>query len=166
MFLPKPTVSESSIQNWSIVSGWAQPRHGFCAVCFRLLLVVSLWRGPALWGHEHKAGGEDLATHLAIFHPDEPDPWNLGWHWHFSLPDSPGPLSPEGEEPLSHSCDPLPALLSDSLVTSSTGVSTPTAMSALSDHFASPDGVSHSRSVPKALHFGPLTQQLHCRMNC
>src|SRR5690606_3831927 len=65
-----------------VLFGRAQQWSGSKAVAFRLLLVVSLWRGPVLWAHEHSAACEDLSRHLSVFHADNPEAWNLGWHWH------------------------------------------------------------------------------------
>lgn len=61
---------------------------------FRLLLVVSLWDGPVLWGHVHAVGAGDLMTHLQQFHLHDPEPFGLGWHWHLSLPEDGKPGSP------------------------------------------------------------------------
>jgi hypothetical protein len=81
-----------------------QQRCPFAAVGFRLLLLVSLWQGPIIWGHDHAVTDLHLAEHVARFHVSESDSWKLGWHWHFSIPESRQPTSPEDtgrhQEPL------------------------------------------------------------------
>lgn len=156
------------------MSGWAQQRCGFSAALFRLLLVASLWRGPVLWAHEHSAACEDLTTHLSIFHADEPEAWNLGWHWHLSVPDSRGPLTPQDEEkvPYGDPGDSLPALVPGSLSSLTAGLSSPATQSAVAEFSSSSSFDSLSPSEAEVLQFGkrpgvpPSTQQLLCRMNC
>lgn len=63
------------------------------AVAFRLVLAVSLWPGPIPWGHEHFTTQADLHDHLVRCHAQDPEGWQTGWHWHFSLPGSHAPLS-------------------------------------------------------------------------
>lgn len=70
------------------------------AVVFRLLLVVALWEGPVLWGHTHNADRSALAGHIARFHACDVDPASLGWHWHFSLPDTDGSGRSDDECPV------------------------------------------------------------------
>ena len=153
------------------MSGWAEQGNGTSAVVFRLLLVVSLWRGPVLWAHEHDANCENLTTHLVVFHPDAPETWDLGWHWHLSLPDGRGPLSPDDKEPFGEPCDSLPALVSGSLFPLIAGHSSP-ATHAVAAHLAHSVCVSFSPANGDALRVGsrpgtgPSTQQVLCRMNC
>ena len=56
------------------------------SVVFRLMLMASLWQGPILWGHSHQQVREGLADHIAKFHCEGASSWQLGWHWHCSLP--------------------------------------------------------------------------------
>lgn len=59
-------------------------RSSLSAVVFRLLLVVSLWQGQVVWGHQHQADSSSMAEHIARYHAGDPNAWNLGWHWHLS----------------------------------------------------------------------------------
>jgi hypothetical protein len=63
------------------------------AVWFRLLLALSLWQGPVLWGHQHR-GVTGLAEHIARFHADNSSAGSMGWHWHLMMPNGQHPLSP------------------------------------------------------------------------
>lgn len=65
----------------------------FVSVVFRLVLIVSLWQGPIVWGHCHQHSAVGLASHLAKFHSDVSDPWTLGWHWHCTFPNDAFPVS-------------------------------------------------------------------------
>jgi len=68
------------------------------AAGFRLLLIVSLWQAPVVWGHQHSTDAADLAEHLALFHGGDFESCNLGWHWHVSLPQGEAPCSPESPQ--------------------------------------------------------------------
>lgn len=70
-------------------------RSPSATVCFRLLLVMSLWQGPVLWGHQHTPESGVSTTHIAQFHGNQSDAWNLSWHWHFSRLDPSGNASSE-----------------------------------------------------------------------
>lgn len=62
-------------------------------IALRLLLVLSLWDGPVVWGHSHATAmsrTESLAAHIAAHHACEGNAAHLGWHWHFSIPDADG----------------------------------------------------------------------------
>lgn len=62
-------------------------KHGILtSACLRLLLVISLWQGPIIWGHKHHGSGEELANHIVRFHGQELTPREMGWHWHCSMP--------------------------------------------------------------------------------
>ena len=63
-------------------------RQPIATVVFRLLLAVSLWNGPVLWGHQHVHGATADAEHIARYHANDPDASHLGWHWHCTLPES------------------------------------------------------------------------------
>jgi len=70
-------------------------------VALRLLLVVSLWEGPVVWGHSHTSvmsPSESLVAHIAAHHACESDATHLGWHWHFSIPEADG-ANPSPEKP-------------------------------------------------------------------
>ena len=86
---------KSCIPKELTVFGRPQQRCPFATVSFRLLLLVSLWQGPIIWVHDHTPVDSRLAEHVARFHASESDPWNLGWHWHVSMPESRIPTSPE-----------------------------------------------------------------------
>lgn len=152
--------------------GRAQQWSGSKAVAFRLLLVVSLWRGPVLWAHEHSAACEDLSRHLSVFHADNPEAWNLGWHWHLCLPESRGPLAPEDKVPFGDPGDSLPALVSAPHSSLTAGLSSPATQTTVSAFLARSDFDSLSSAEAGVKRFGrgpgagPSTQQLLCRMNC
>lgn len=81
-------------------------------VVFRLLLVVSLWEGPVVWGHSHRVammGPANLTSHIASYHECDTAAADLGWHWHFSIPATDGDSSGSGQS--SHRLPPtvLPA---------------------------------------------------------
>lgn len=137
-------------------------------VGLRLLLWMTLWPGPLPWGHSHAGIQDQLAEHLARFHPHDDHAAELGWHWHLSFPDweHPGqddrPQLPEG---------PVALLLEVRLVTSSP-MSDP-----LLDCAAAVWGRSHEHQValPTAsqLACGPCVwrsgcslQQFLCRLSC
>src|SRR5690606_23608647 len=107
-----------------------------------------------------------------VFHPDEPNPWNLGWHWHFSLPESRGPLSPDGNAPMGDPCDSMPALVPGAVVSwaaalsSSADQSAPAAFLLSRDcRVPSPSEVSVAL-IGTRLASASSMQQLLCRMNC
>ncbi|MBI1346086.1 hypothetical protein GC163_07335 [bacterium] len=69
---------------------------------FRLLLAVSLWDGPVLWGHQHNHDATADAEHIARYHAGDPEAALLGWHWHCSLPESdPSESESPSHQPLS-----------------------------------------------------------------
>jgi len=75
----------------------------FTSVVFRLMLIASLWQGPIIWGHCHQHSIVGLANHIAKFHSQTPDPWDLGWHWHCSLPGDAFPVSSDPNQTNHHS---------------------------------------------------------------
>lgn len=166
------SVPESVVRELQLVLNGAHQRNVSSAVVFRLLLAVSLWRGPLLWAHDHTTADADLTTHLSVFHPDEPNPWHLGWHWHFSLPDNRGPLSPGGHEPLDDTGDSMPVLMPGAVVSGAAGLSSSADQSAMAAflpprdcHVPSPSEVEVAR-IGNRLASGTSMQQLLCRMNC
>ena len=54
------------------------------SIALRLLLILSLWDGPILWGHQHSAGCSHLPEHLAKYHANDARAMELGWHWHLT----------------------------------------------------------------------------------
>ena len=73
-------------------------RSPLAAICFRLLLVMSLWQGPILWGHQHTPDSGVSTAHIARFHGNRSDAWSLSWHWHLSLLERSGDESSEKAE--------------------------------------------------------------------
>lgn len=67
--------------------------HRSLSIALRVLLIVSLWEGPVLWGHHHSPGFIGLSEHLEQFHPglETRSPPQSEWHWHLSWPESPEP---------------------------------------------------------------------------
>lgn len=94
----------------------------------RLLLALSVWDGPVLWGHVHTDGQKGLDTHVARFHACDQSPWTLGWHWHITVPaaddeaDSDGQPTRRSEHTVvlltSSSTETAPQLLAWSIVSS------------------------------------------------
>lgn len=147
-----------------------QQRCPFTTVGFRLMLMVSLWQGPIIWGHDHAPVNARLAEHVARFHAGESDAWNLGWHWHVSMPDSRMPNSPEDSGP--HR-DPLEVATVFRLVSAlgkvgSWGFTHPA--SPLLSNLFPPVVLKPSLGVhDSCLHSfrcNRLTQHLLCRMSC
>jgi hypothetical protein len=61
-----------------------------------LLAVLSL-QASVTWGHQHSSDSADLAEHIARYHSHDSHAWDLGLHWHFTLPGTAGE-SPEHQE--------------------------------------------------------------------
>ncbi len=154
------------------MSGRAQRWKSVSAVALRLLLLVSLWRGPVLWGHEHSADCTDLATHLSLFHGGDPDALHLGWHWHLRFPNSRGPVAPDENSPFGDSGDSLPVVLSGTSSTLMAAMSSWAAQLCVPADPAAKCGVGASSRQTAVAAFGtgpgaaPDTLQLLCRMHC
>lgn len=80
------------------VSANCPRRNSLTAVVFRLMLAISLWEGPILWGHQHSSNSTGMATHIARCHACDESPQSLGWHWHVSLPVQGDPSSSKGDD--------------------------------------------------------------------
>lgn len=90
-------------------------------IALRLLLVLSLWDGPVVWGHSHATAmsrTESLAAHIAVHHACEGNAAHLGWHWHFSIPESDGADPSPGKSSRRVAPSVLPAAESALVVTS------------------------------------------------
>lgn len=68
-------------------------RRSMAEIALRLLLAVSLWHAPIVWGHCHETDDSELADHVARFHAHDSASINMEWHWHVSLPDRQNPNS-------------------------------------------------------------------------
>jgi hypothetical protein len=83
---------------------------------FRLVLAISLWQGPILWGHAHTADISE--NHLTRFHIQPTLGGMMQWHWHLSpparLPHCPFQDEDQPQNPNAEFCggtfSPLPAL--------------------------------------------------------
>ena len=119
-FLPRVHPLSAFLQQSGIVA----------AIGFRLLLILSLWQGPIVWGHYHdghhvqnghgqnghgqnghgqNGHGQDrrglkrsgLAEHLARYHQGETKTECGHWHWHVTLAHR-GPVGEHDSLPPGH----------------------------------------------------------------
>lgn len=160
---------ESRNQDYPLSTSLPQ-QNSIVAVCFRLLLAVSLWQGPVLWGHQHEPNSAGLAAHLSRFHADDSHALTLGWHWHLSLPVQRVPGSSDDAE---QSQQPLPLIVvsSASLCANiSYSSSEPTAFAALTPTALIDSGLEASRTGTCGFlaTYCPAhsPQQLFCRLSC
>ena len=137
------------------------------AVCFRLLLAVSLWQMPMVWAHHHSQDAEELAEHLARFHANEPNPSCLGWHWHFPTTEAglPGTSEHDGEY-----FESLPRMVPPSVDIVDGNAFSPSFLTALGPASQSLQAQFEAEYSQRGFlaTFSPehSTQQMLCRMTC
>lgn len=136
------------------------------SISFRLLLVVSLWEGPVLWGHTHTNATPGLAFHIGRLHSGDPAAMNMDWHWHLSVPDRNG--DEQSERKLPTQSQPTLVRISAELAGfASSSLSAPATLTVGWGSIAAclqPQFMSRGACSTNTLNSSP--QQMLCRMSC
>jgi len=151
------------------LSSYATLRKSWVAVVFRLLLVISLWQGPFPWMHRHTIEDPDLAPHLARFHDRDLTASDLGWHWHFSYPETGGNADSDGNEPVPQRISPSASLGCAQMLLTAEGMHRLFGFCLPISTIVGLIPVVRSANAHSDLaRFSDATisLQLHCRMNC
>jgi len=149
------------------LSAMSQQSRLHTAVWFRLLLALSLWQGPVLWGHQHR-GVTGLAEHIARFHTNNSSAGSMGWHWHLMMPNGQHPLSPSSADQHTSAPRDLSRTTNVSLELADSSQplepdSRPAGPTDLQIGLALTSGLSGFLATYHLLH---PSQQLLCRMTC
>lgn len=141
---------------------------GRIALAIRLMLALSLWQGPLVWGHDHSTSAPS-AEHVARFHGGDLASAQSEWHWHFSFPEGADPSSSPTDEP------PPPSSWPRTLSANSSGLDVQV-LTQLSLSVASCNALvlpvsagsvsSLSLDRPRAMASPVSLQDLLCRMSC